>query len=162
MAAPDKEMTLDEAVAAVGQMENFFKAFRRVSDLVGFLQTAEGRRKELTAAISKLEDALADAGRQHTDKMTGMKAEHEALKKRIDKAKDVLKQIEADAEERTAKIEAEQQALVEQGHAKMEALEAQLAGVESLIAERAAEAEEVEARVAKAKETLAAMMAAGG
>lgn len=161
MAAPDKEMTLDEAVNAVGQMENFFKAFRRVSDLVLFLQTAEGRRKELTGAISLLEDSLADASRQHTEKLTEMKAEQAALKAKIDKAMDVLKQIEAEGEERTAKIEAENAALIEQGNAKMEAVEVQIAALEDRVLKLSEEATEAEARVAKAKEALAAMLAAG-
>lgn len=162
MSDPINDMTLDEAANAVGQMENFFKAFRRVSDLVKFLQTAEGRRKELTGAISLLEDSLADASRQHTDKLTEMKAEQDALKKKIEKARDTLKQIEDEAEERTAKIEAENAALIEQGHAKVEAVETQIAALEDRVLKLSEEATEAEARVIKAKEALAAMMAAGG
>jgi chromosome segregation ATPase len=162
MADTNPEMTLDDAANAVGQMENFFKAFRRVSDVVRFLQTAEGRKKELTGAISGLEDALADAGREHTEKLTAMKAEHEAEQKKVDKAKVVLKQIEAEAAEKTVEAEASVERIKANATQAAEEARAAQAAADAHLAETLAEAEEAEARVVKAKEALAAMMAAGG
>lgn len=162
MADTTKEMTLDEAANAVGQMENFFKAFRRVSDLVVFLRTAEGRKKELTDAISKLEVSLADAGEDHAEKLAALKDERAAEQKKVDKAKAAFKQLEAEAEVKTAEIEADLarfKAAAEQAVAEAEAAQK---AADAKLAETLAEADLAEDRVVKAKEALAAMMAAGG
>lgn len=157
-----KEMTLDEAAAAVGQMENFFKAFRRVSDVVAFLRTAEQRKKELETAINKLDADLAEKGRQHTQVVTAQDEVLAALKKKIDKAETALRGIEAAAEEQTLAAEARVKAVENRAVQAAEEAKAAQEAADAHLAETLAAADEAETRVAKAKEALAAMMAAGG
>lgn len=157
-----KKMSLDEAAAAVGQMENFFKAFRRVSDVVAFLRTADQRTRELTDAIGKLEADLAAKADEHTQAMTAQSEALAAIKKKIDRAEAALRGIEEAANEQTAAAEAKVKAIKDKAaEAAAEAKAAQEAA-DAHLAETLAEAEEAEGRVAKAKEQLAAMMAAGG
>jgi phosphopantothenoylcysteine synthetase/decarboxylase len=54
------------------------------------MNTAEGRKKEIEGAISKLETTLAEQGRQHTQVVTAQDEVLSALKKKIKKAEEVL------------------------------------------------------------------------
>ena len=157
-----KDITTDDAMAALGQMANFFKAFRRVEDVVQFMHTAEGRKKELESANAKLEADLAEQSRQHTQVVTAQDEVLTALKKKIEKAKDALKHVEEEAERKTSEAEAKVKEIeVRAGAALADMGEAQ-AAADAHLAETLAAAEEAETRVQKAKEALAAMMAAGG
>lgn len=162
MTEPTKDMTLDDAANAVGQMENFFKAFRRVSDLVQFLRGAEQHKKELAADVETLETARTVALAAAKDQREDADGEFKALTKKIAKARETVKQIEDEAEHKIAEAEAKLEgvkAKAEQVYA--EAVAAQSAA-DAKLAETLAEAELAEDRIVKAKAALAAMMAAGG
>jgi DNA repair exonuclease SbcCD ATPase subunit len=156
-----KDITTDDAMAALGQMANFFKAFRRVEDVVQYMHTAEGRMKEIAGGIDKLEADLAEKARQHTQVVTAQDEVLSALKKKIKKAEEALTGIEEAANEQTAAAEAKVAAIEARAvEAAAEAKAAQEAA-DVQLAETLAAADEAEARVQKAKEALAAMMAAG-
>lgn len=162
MTEPTKDMTLDDAANAVGQMENFFKAFRRVSDLVQFLRGAEQHKKELAADVETLEAARTAALAAAKDQREDADGEFKALTKKIAKARETVKQIEDEAEHKIAEAEAEIKRLnTAAAEAKFDADAAQ-AAADTKLAETLAEAELAEDRIVKAKAALAAMMAAGG
>ena len=157
MADPNKEMSLDDAANAVGQMENFFKAFRRVSDLVLFLRTADQRKKELEAEVALLETTAQKALSAAAAQRDADGDELKVLTKKITKAKETIKQIEAEAEVRVTQAEAKVAEIEAKG--KQRVLEADVAVEAALLrkAEIEAEATAAEERLAKARETLAAM-----
>lgn len=160
MTEPTKDMTLDDAANAVGQMENFFKAFRRVSDLVQFLRGAEQRKKEMATEIEALEArrlAALAAAKAQTEEADG---EFKALTRKLKKTRETVEQIEAEAERKTAEAEAKVAGIEAEGEglrrAAGEAIDAALARKDEIEAEAAV----AEDRLARARETLAAIAAA--
>jgi chromosome segregation ATPase len=150
-----KEITLDDAVAALGQMANFFKAFRRVEDLVEFIKTAEQRKKELGAQIKALEEARGKNVDLVTAENTKLNAEIDALK---DKAKaaatrlakietEEKKAVEAAARTSESLAEAAKQQLQEQAEALAEA-QAKLHATREAEAEAQVRLDEIRAKIA--------------
>lgn len=162
MTEPTKDMTLDDAANAVGQMENFFKAFRRVSDLVQFLRGAEQHKKELAAEVETLEAARTAALAAAKDQREDADGEFKALTKKIAKARETVKQIEAEAEHKVAEAEAKVAEIIAAGEHEYAEARAAVDAAQAHKAEIEAEAAAAEERLAKARETLAAMAAAGG
>ena len=162
MTEPTKDMTLDDAANAVGQMENFFKAFRRVSDLVQFLRGAEQHKKELAAEVETLEAARTAALAAAKDQREEADGEFKALTKKIAKARETVKQIEAEAEHKVAEAEAKIKTFEGVVSKQIDEAVAAQKDADTKLAETLAEADLAEDRVVKAKEALAAMMAAGG
>ena len=162
MTEPTKDMTLDDAANAGGQMENFFKAFRRVSDLVQFLRRAEQHKKELATEVETLEAARTAALAAAKDQREDADGEFKALTKKIAKARETVKQIEDEAKRKATEAEAK----LEDVKAKAEQVRAEAVAAQNAadakLAETLTEADLAEDRIVKAKEALAAMMAAGG
>lgn len=162
MTEPTKDMTLDDAANAVGQMENFFKAFRRVSDLVQFLRGAEQHKKELAAEVETLEAARTAALAAAKDQREDADGEFKALTKKIAKARETVKQIEDEAEHKIAEAEAKVAEIEAEGKQRLLEADAAVLAAQARKAEVEAEAAAAEDRLLKARETLAAMAAAGG
>lgn len=162
MTEPTKDMTLDDAANAVGQMENFFKAFRRVSDLVQFLRGAEQHKKELAADVETLEAARTVALAAAKDQREDADGEFKALTKKIAKARETVKQIEDEAEHKIAEAEAKVAEIEAEGKQRLLEADAAVLAAQARKAEVEAEAAAAEDRLLKARETLAAMAAAGG
>lgn len=162
MTEPTKDMTLDDAANAVGQMENFFKAFRRVSDLVQFLRGAEQHKKELAAEVETLEAARTAALAAAKDQREDADGEFKALTKKIAKARETVKQLGDEAERKTTEAEAKVAEIIAAGEHEYAEARAAVDAAQAHKAEIEAEAAAAEERLAKARETLAAMAAAGG
>jgi chromosome segregation ATPase len=161
MAAKEtKDVTLDDAVAALGQMSNFFKAFRRAEELVEFMRTGEQRKKELDAQIKALEEARG----QNVDLVT---AENKKLNAELDEVNGKAKAARA----RLAKVEADEKKAIEEAERTAAALaeiakkqmqdiaEAQAEAEAKLTATREAEAE-AQARLDEIKVKIAGIAAA--
>jgi chromosome segregation ATPase len=142
MTKETKDVTLDDATAALGQMANFFKAFRRVDDLVQFLRTAEQRKAEIEAEVAALEKGRDAFAAQLAGEQAQLAEALTEANRKISAARARLAKIEAEEKqsEAAAALAAEKRAEDATEQAR-EAAAAQAVAEAELQATREAEAE---------------------
>jgi chromosome segregation ATPase len=142
MADETKDVTLSDAVAALGQMASFFKAFRRIEDLVTFMQTAEQRKAELEASIHRLDTLFVEHDAAVKSHRAALDAELAEANDKVKAARTRLAKVEADEKKAIADAARTSEALAEAAKKQLQDQAEALAEAEAkLHATREAEAE---------------------